>query len=98
MNLFLSANPFQAAATRFSACEDDGGIKVPANAADRSGTAQYRYGPFGEVLRATGPMAKVNPFRFSTKYQDDETDLVRYEPGRYYGPSCGACIRARRKK
>jgi len=28
-------------------------------------------GPFGEVLRATGPMAKANPFRFSTKYQDD---------------------------
>jgi hypothetical protein len=22
---------------------------------------------FGEVIRATGPMAKVNPFRFSTK-------------------------------
>jgi RHS repeat-associated protein len=35
-------------------------------------------GPFGEVLRATGPMAKANPFRFSTKYQDDETDLVYY--------------------
>jgi RHS repeat-associated protein len=35
-------------------------------------------GPFGEVIRATGPMAKVNPFRFSTKYQDDETDLLYY--------------------
>ena len=34
------------------------------------------YGPFGEFIRATGPMAKANPFRFSTKYQDDETDLV----------------------
>jgi RHS repeat-associated protein len=39
-------------------------------------------GPFGELLRATGPMAKANPFRFSTKYQDDETDLVYY--GRRY--------------
>jgi RHS repeat-associated protein len=27
-------------------------------------------------------MAKLNPFRFSTKYQDDETDLVYY--GRRY--------------
>jgi RHS repeat-associated protein len=27
-------------------------------------------------------MAKANPFRFSTKYQDDETDLVYY--GRRY--------------
>jgi RHS repeat-associated protein len=44
--------------------------------------AQYEYGPFGELLRATGPMAKANPFRFSTKYQDDETDLVYY--GRRY--------------
>ena len=35
-------------------------------------------GPFGEVIRATGPMARANPFRFSTKYQDDETDLLYY--------------------
>ncbi len=45
-------------------------------------------GPFGEVLRATGPMAKANPFRFSTKYQDDETDLLYYGY-RYYNASTG---------
>src|SRR5512147_2121259 len=45
-------------------------------------------GPFGEVLRATGPMAKANAFRFSTKYQDDETDLLYYGY-RYYTPSIG---------
>jgi RHS repeat-associated protein len=45
-------------------------------------------GPFGELLRATGPMAKANPFRFSTKYQDDETDLLYYGY-RYYDPSTG---------
>ena len=45
-------------------------------------------GPFGEVLRATGPMAKANPFRFSTKYQDDETDLLYYGY-RYYSASTG---------
>jgi hypothetical protein len=38
----------------------------------------YEYGRFGEVISATGPMAKVNPIRFSTKYQDDETDLLCY--------------------
>ena len=48
------------------------------NAADGTTSAQYEYGPFGEVIRATGLMAKANPFRFSTKYQDDETDLVYY--------------------
>ena len=45
-------------------------------------------GPFGELLRATGTMAKANPFRFSTKYQDDETDLVYYGY-RYYNTSTG---------
>jgi RHS repeat-associated protein len=45
-------------------------------------------GPFGELLRATGPMARGNPFRFSTKYQDDETDLLYYGY-RYYSPSTG---------
>ncbi len=45
-------------------------------------------GPFGEVIRATGPMAKTNPFRFSTKYQDDETDLLYYGY-RYYNASLG---------
>ena len=33
-------------------------------------------------------MAKANPFRFSTKYQDDETDLLYYGL-RYYSASMG---------
>jgi hypothetical protein len=44
----------------------------------------YKYGPFGELIRASGPIAKLNPFRFSTKYEDDETDLVYYG-SRYAG-------------
>ena len=50
--------------------------------------ARDEYGPFGELLRATGPMAKANPFRFSTKYQDDETDFLYYGV-RYYNASIG---------
>ena len=53
--------------------------------------ADGEYGPFGEVIRATGPMAKLNPFRFSTKYQDDETDFLYYGY-RYYNPSTGRWI------
>ncbi len=45
-------------------------------------------GPFGEVIRKTGAMANAMPFRFSTKYQDDETDLLYYGY-RYYNPSTG---------
>jgi RHS repeat-associated protein len=35
-----------------------------------------------------GDMAKVNPFGFSTKYTDNETDLVYYGY-RYYSPALG---------
>ena len=57
-----------------------------ARLAQHSWTCQE--GPFGELLRASGPMAKANPFRFSTKYQDDETDLLYYGY-RYYTASSG---------
>jgi len=58
------------------------------NAADGTLGAQYEYGPFGEVIRATGPMAKASPLWFSTKYEDDETSLVYYGM-RWYSPSMG---------
>jgi len=44
--------------------------------------------PFGETIVATGPLAKENPFRFSTKYTDDESGLLYYGY-RYYSPSLG---------
>jgi RHS repeat-associated protein len=71
----------------------DGNGNVAALVSMSGGTncATYEYGPFGEVLRATGPMAKANPFRFSTKYQDDETDLLYYGY-RYYNASTGSWI------
>jgi RHS repeat-associated protein len=58
------------------------------NAADGKTVANYDYGPFGEVLRATGPMATAKPLRFSSKFQDDETDLLYYGQ-RYYNASTG---------
>ena len=39
-------------------------------------------------------MAKVNPIRFSTKYQDDESDLLYYGY-RYYKPSHGGVVESR---
>ena len=41
-----------------------------------------------EPIRATGPVAFVNPFRFSTKYCDDETGHYYYGY-RYYSPTQG---------
>lgn len=54
-------------------------------------TADYEYSPFGEVLRETGSYALVNPFRFSSKYFDDETGLFYYGH-RYYNPALGRFI------
>ncbi len=51
-------------------------------------SANFNYGPFGEVIRATGPMAKVNPFGWGGKIGDPETDLVYYGY-RYYNRSTG---------
>jgi len=52
---------------------------------------RYDYGPFGEVIRATGPMVKANPVRFSTKYYDDESDLLYYGY-RYYKAITGTWV------
>jgi RHS repeat-associated protein len=56
---------------------------------DGSINAVYEYGPFGEGLRVTSSLGKTNlTMRFSTKYTDDESDLVYYGY-RYYSPSLG---------
>jgi len=50
--------------------------------------AGYSYGPFGQLLSASGPLAQINPLRFSSEYFDDETGLVYYNY-RYYSPRLG---------
>ena len=76
------------AGTYFYAYDGNGNVVALVNAANGSVVARYEYSPFGEVIRATGTMARVNPFRFSTKYQDDETDLLYYGY-RYYSANTG---------
>ena len=58
-----------------------------------SGTiaASYQYDPFGNLIKSEGAYADDNPFRFSTKFQDDETGLIYYG-FRYYSPSLGRWI------
>jgi RHS repeat-associated protein len=68
--------------------DGNGNVGLLTKGSDGSISARYEYGPFGELLRTTGPMGKTNPFRFSTKYQDDETDLLYYGY-RYYNASTG---------
>jgi RHS repeat-associated protein len=85
----LEVSSYGASTTNsFTVFDGNGDIAALVNAADGTSLAGYEYGPFGEVIRSTGPMAKANPFRFSTEYYDDETDLVNY-PFRPYSPSQG---------
>ena len=71
----------------------DGNGNVAALVSESSGTitARYEYGPFGEVIRATGAMAANNPFQFSTKFVDLESGFSYYGM-RYYNPATGMFI------
>ena len=49
--------------------------------------AEYTYDPFGKRLSASGPLAAANPFRFSTKIEE-ETGW-NYYGYRFYAPEIG---------
>ena len=84
-------------ATHFYAYDGNGNVAALVSASDGSVAGNYEYGPFGEVLRATyaNPLVPQSfsggGFRFSTKYQDDESDLVYYGY-RYYKASMGTWL------
>ncbi len=62
----------------FYAMDGNGNVAALVDASDGTKSATYEFSPFGQIIRASGAMAKLNPFRFSTKYQDDYTDLAYY--------------------
>jgi len=69
----------------------NGNVGQLVNALDGSIAAHYEYDPFGILLKSSGSMADENPFRFSTKYYDVETDIYYYGY-RYYSTSLGRWI------
>jgi RHS repeat-associated protein len=70
----------------FVGYDGNGNVTALVKGADGTLSGRYEYGPFGELIRATGPMAKVNPFTFGTYFYDWETDKY-YAKNRYYDPS-----------
>jgi RHS repeat-associated protein len=72
----------------FVGYDGNGNVSVLVSAANATTVANYEYGPFGEIIRQSGSMAKLNPCRFSTKFDDDESDFLYYGY-RYYNPSTG---------
>jgi RHS repeat-associated protein len=72
----------------FVAYDGNGNVAGLVSASNGASSAAYEYGPFGEVVRGTGAMAKAGTLRLSTKYEDDETGFL-YCGYRYYSPSSG---------
>jgi RHS repeat-associated protein len=79
----LAIGDSQSSIVSFAAYDGNGNVIAVVDAANGNVAANYEYGPFGEAIRATRPLAKAAPVRFSTKYRDDETGLLYYGY-RYY--------------
>jgi RHS repeat-associated protein len=77
-----------------AAYDGNGNVMALVDMAGAGLAAAYEYGPFGETIRETyaSPLVRQSlgggGFRFSTKYQDEETGLLYYGY-RYYQPSMG---------
>ncbi len=61
------------------------------NSADGGIDSHYEYTPFGRLIMIAGPFAEKNPFRFSSKYLDNESGLVYYGY-KYYSPELAPWI------
>ena len=68
----------QTTKTHLTHYDHNGNITGLLSAQTQQPTATYNYSPFGQLLTATGPYAENNPYRFSTQYQDPETQLLYY--------------------
>jgi RHS repeat-associated protein len=68
--------------------DGNGNVTTLVNAATGAIASSYEYDPFGNTLKASGDYANTNPFRFSTKYTDQESGLVYYGY-RFYNPQTG---------
>jgi len=84
MTIYAGTN----AGTYFYAYDGNGNVMALVNAANGMIVAQYEYDPFLQVIRATGPLSKINPFLGATKFYDWETSLYYYGY-RYYEPAVG---------
>ncbi len=74
--------------THFYGYDGNGNVALMVNCDNGKESANYEYGPFGEVIKQTGLMSKINPFRFSTKRTVDSIDVILYEY-RPYSPIIG---------
>jgi RHS repeat-associated protein len=81
-------NPSNSSYASYFYCYDANGNVTELVGTDGAAVATYVYDPYGNVVAKTGVKADANPYRFSSKYTDDETGLIYYGY-RYYSPSLG---------
>jgi len=75
----------------FVAYDGNGNVVGLVKATDGTLSAKYDYDPFGQTIRASGFLAGVNPYRFSSKYEDKESRCLYYGQ-RFYSPNNGRWI------
>ena len=64
-------------------CNGNGDVMGLVDSTDGRIVAEYEYSPVGMLLKCSGPLAKANPFRFSSKPTDDENGVVAYQQRDY---------------
>jgi RHS repeat-associated protein len=74
--------------THFATSDGQGNVTALLKATDGTRTAAYEYDPFGQSIRKTGVTSDLNPFRYSSRFTDSETDLLYYG-FRLYNPNTG---------
>jgi RHS repeat-associated protein len=74
--------------THYAACDGIGNVVLLVDNSNGSASATYEFGPFGEVIRVSGVASALNPFRFSSKYTDNESGMVFFGQ-RFYNPVTG---------
>ena len=84
----LLAVSFKTNGTHFAAFDGNGNVAALVSATDGTSSANYEYDPFGQTIRITGAVGKLNPIRFSTQFADDVTGRIKYLH-REYTPSTG---------
>ncbi len=65
------------------AFDGKGNVSALVNASGGTLSAQYEYGPFGELLRASGPMAKAKPLPCKCKCQSSLLTLPGWAGKRF---------------
>jgi RHS repeat-associated protein len=84
----LALTHYPSAKTYFTGYDGNGNVTVLIDGVSGLTEGNFEYGPFGELIRASGTAVAVCPWRFSTKYEDAETGLLYYGY-RFYNPSTG---------